>query len=106
MSRKKAGPAPKSRGLAPDALGSGSPPAAVDRLREAIEADGGSVLAAYRDPLGGHWQLLAGLPVERVEPTPFQRDLSAAHVSRLADALERLGRYLDPMIVVRTDEGR
>lgn len=98
--------APKSRGIAADALGAGSPPPGVTRLASAIESDGGAVLATYRDPLGGHWQLLAGLPIDLVEPTPYQRDLSDAHVAKLCSALDRLGRYLDPMIVVRTDEGR
>ena len=104
--RKKLEAAPKSRGVAPDALGSGSPPAAIARLADAIEADGGSVLAAYRDPLGGHWQVLAALPIEQVEPTPVPaRPLRAAR-RRSARAIDRLGRFLDPMIVVRTDEGR
>ena len=104
--RKKHETAPKSRGVEPDALGAGSPPAAVGRLAAAIEADGGSVLATYRDPLGAHWQLFAGLPIDLVEPTPYQRDLSDAHVAKLCSAIDRLGRYLDPMVVVRTDEGR
>jgi ParB family chromosome partitioning protein len=104
--KKRPEGAPKSRGIAPDALGAGSAPAAVTHLAEAIESDGGSVLAVYRDPLGGHWQIFAGLPIDLVEPTPYQRDLSDAHVAKLCSALDRLGRYLDPMIVVRTDEGR
>ena len=104
--RKKHEVAPKSRGIAPEALGSGTPPAAVTRLAAAIENDGGSVLATYRDPLGGNWQLFAGLPIDLVEPTPYQRDLSEAHVAKLCSAIDRLGRYLDPMVVVRTDEGR
>jgi ParB family chromosome partitioning protein len=104
--RKKAQAAPASRGIAADALGTGTPPAAVARLAEAIVADGGAVLARYRDPLGGHWQLLAGLPIERVEPTPYQRDLSEAHVLKLRAAIDRLGRYLDPIIAVRTEDGR
>ena len=64
-----------------------------------------SVLATYRDPLGGHWQIFAGLPIDLVEPTPYQRDLSDAHVAKLCSAIDRLGRYLDPMVVVRTDDG-
>ncbi|HEX5386526.1 MAG TPA: ParB/RepB/Spo0J family partition protein, partial [Gemmatimonadales bacterium] len=68
--------------------------------------DGGRVLAAYRDPLGGHWQVLAALPIDRVEPTPYQRDLSEPHVARLADAIERLDRFLDPVVAVRTADGR
>jgi ParB family transcriptional regulator, chromosome partitioning protein len=103
--KKRPEGAPRSRGVAPDALGAGSPPAAVTRLGEAIEADGGTVLATYRDPLGGNWQLFAGLPIDLVEPTPYQRDLSDAHVAKLCSAIDRLGRYLDPMVVVRTGDG-
>jgi ParB family transcriptional regulator, chromosome partitioning protein len=104
--KKRPEGAPRSRGIAPDALASGTRPAAVVRLAEAIEADGGSVLAAYRDPLGGNWQIFAGLPIDLIEPTPYQRDLSDAHVAKLCNAIDRLGRYLDPMVVVRTDGGR
>src|SRR5690349_9981318 len=104
--KKRPEGAPRSRGVAPDALGSGSPPAAVTRLADAIENDGGSVLGTYRDPLGGNWQIFAGLPIDLVEPTPYQRDLSDAHVAKLCSAIDRLGRFLDPMIVVRTPEGR
>ncbi len=103
--RKKPEATPKSRGVAADALAAGSPPAAVTRLAAAIEADGGSVLATYRDPLGGHWQILAGLPIDLVQPTPYQRDLSEAHVAKLCSAIDRLGRYLDPMVVVRAEQG-
>ena len=56
---------------------------------------------ALQDPLGGNWQLFAALPIDLVEPTPYQRDLSETHVERLSGAMDRLGRYLDPMIVVR-----
>ena len=105
-SRKRPEAAPRSRGIAADELGSGTQPAAVTRLAEAVETDGGAVLARYRDPLGGSWQLLAGLPLDLVEPTPYQRDLSEAHVTRLSAAIDKLGRYLDPIVAVRTEEGR
>jgi ParB family chromosome partitioning protein len=108
--KKKAAAEPRSRGIAPDAIGSGTPPAALTRLAEAIEADGGTVLAPYKDPLGGNWQIFAALPIDLVEPTPYQRDLSKPHVERLSAAMDKLGRYLDPMIVVRgeqpSEEGR
>ena len=103
--KKKAAAEPRSRGIPPELIASGRPPAAVAQLIEAIEADGGRVLAPYQDPLGGHWQVFAALPIDRVEPTPYQRDLSKPHVERLAAAMDKLGRYLDPMIVVR-GEGR
>jgi ParB family chromosome partitioning protein len=102
--RKKAEPEP--RGLTARQVGAGAPPGEVVRLMEAIEADGGSVIGPYREPLGGLWQVIAALPVERVEPTPYQRDLSAPHVARLADAIEKLGRFVDPIIVVRTEDGK
>ncbi|HEX7335853.1 MAG TPA: ParB N-terminal domain-containing protein [Gemmatimonadales bacterium] len=104
--RKRAAAEPRSRGIAPDAIGAGTPPAAVTRLAEFIGGDGGTVLASYRDPLGGNWQIFAALPIELVEPTPFQRDLSQPHVERLSAAMDKLGRYLDPMIVVRNEEGK
>jgi ParB family transcriptional regulator, chromosome partitioning protein len=104
--KKKAAAEPRSRGIEPDAIGSGSPPAALTQLAEAIRADGGTVLAPYKDPLGGNWQLFAALPIDIVEPTPYQRDLSKPHVERLSVAMDKLGRYIDPMVVVRSEEGK
>ena len=78
-------------------------PPELDALARAVEADGGAVLAAYREPLGGHALLFAALPVDRVERTPFQRDVSDAHVRRLTQAMDRTRRYLDPIIAVRED---
>ena len=103
--RKKRAAEPASRGLTATQLVAGSPPTNLESLRRAIEEDGGSVLAVYRDPLGGNWQLLAGLPLEKVQPTPFQRDLSETHVARLSDVIGRLDRFLDPVIAIRTEEG-
>ena len=95
-----------SRGLEARRLTGAAPPTAVETLARSIEDDGGSVLATYRDPLGSHWQLLAALPLERVEPTPFQRDLSEAHVGRLATAIDTLDRFLDPVIAVPAGGGK
>jgi ParB family chromosome partitioning protein len=103
-SRKKA-VEPGSRGLSPTATAEGEPPASVLTLREAIAADGGRVLATYREPIGGHFTLLAALPVEKVTPTPFQRDLSATHAKRLTEVIDKLDRFLDPIIAVRGPEG-
>jgi ParB family chromosome partitioning protein len=68
--------------------------------RDAIERSGGIVTGQYLDPLGGQPLLLAVLPLERVAPTPFQRDVSDAHHKRLADVLDRTGIFLDPIIVI------
>jgi len=99
--RKKVGA--KSVGLtAPETLNGAD--AATAALGDHISADGGAVLASYREPFGGTPVVLAALPIDRVEPTPFQRDPSLPHVKRLMNVLETLGRFLDPLIVVRQDE--
>ena len=69
-----------------------SPPAAVAALAERVEKDGGRVLAAYREPVGDHWQLFCLLPLTAVEPTPYQRDLSPAHAKRLTGVVKKLDR--------------
>ena len=77
---------------------------ATRALASQVVADGGAALAVYREPFGGTPAVLAALPIERVEPTPYQRDPSEPHVKRLMTAIERLGRFLDPIIAVRKDE--
>lgn len=90
-----------TRGLKAPELIEGTPPQDVRDLEDTIREDGGVTMGTYRDPLAGEWLILAGLPLTKVEPTPYQRDLSRAHVLRLADAIDKLGRFLDPIIVVR-----
>jgi ParB family chromosome partitioning protein len=80
--------------------------ASVETLARTIEDDNNAVLGMYRDPLGSHWQLLTALPLNRVEPTPYQRDLSEAHVGRLAAAIDKLDRYLDPVVAVPAGDGK
>jgi ParB family chromosome partitioning protein len=104
--RKKKGVEPAAKGLTPAEVVSSTVPRDIQRLQEQVEADGGRVLCAFREPWGGHWAILAVLPIDRIEPTPFQRDLSGPHVSRLAMVIQETGRFLDPIIVVRTEEGR
>lgn len=104
--KKRATAEAASRGLDARKLASGTPPASIEELAHQIEEDGGSVLATYRDPLGSKWQMLAALPIDRVEPTPFQRDLSEAHVGKVRKAIDTLDRYLDPVIAVPADDGK
>ncbi|MCC6555550.1 MAG: ParB N-terminal domain-containing protein [Polyangiaceae bacterium] len=103
--RKKEPSPPRARGLDARELAAAQPPPEVAELCRRIEADGGSVLGAYREPIGGTWAVLAGLPLDKVVPTPFQRDLSEGHVTRLREVIDRIDRYLDPIIAVRTAEG-
>jgi ParB family transcriptional regulator, chromosome partitioning protein len=74
-----------------------------EKLIRQVESDGGSVLATYREPLGGHTQFFVALPIDKVEPTAFQRDVSDAHLRKLTLAMDRTRRYLDPIIVVRKE---
>ena len=102
--RRKKRPAPV-HGLAAADVAGGQQPVEVDALCQAIRESGGGVIGAYRDPVGGHWQVVASLPIDRIGPTPFQRDISEPHVARLADVIGRMQRYLDPIVAVRGPEG-
>ncbi|HVZ47769.1 MAG TPA: ParB/RepB/Spo0J family partition protein [Gemmatimonadaceae bacterium] len=106
VKKSKAAAAARTRGLEAANLASGAHPSNVEALTKRIVADGGDALGVYRDPLGGHWQVFAALPIEMVEPTPYQRDLSEAHVARLGDAIHKLDRFLDPVIAVPADDGK
>ena len=103
--KKKVVAEPGSVGLTADEVATGSPPAEVSSLRKKIEAAGGHALATYRDPFGGHWVALAVLPLGRVKPTPYQRELSKAHADRLAAVIPKVGRFLDPVIAVPDGDG-
>ncbi len=89
-----------TRGLTPAEcrLEAGSPE--IQSITKRIEDEGGFVLGAYGDPLGKNPLLLVVLPIDRIEPTPFQRDLSQTHHRRLADVIDRTGLFLDPVIAV------
>src|SRR2546427_6137993 len=80
-------------------------PEELKELAGLVEAEGGAVLAAYREPLGGNALLFSALPVDKVEPTVFQRDVSDAHVLKLTRAMDKTRRYLDPIIAVREGGG-
>jgi ParB family chromosome partitioning protein len=82
-----------------------NPPTEVIELAARIDQDGGAALVLYPDPVGGHWQIFALLPRDKVQPTPFQRDLSKAHAERLLKVIKKLDRFIDPVVAVRSDGG-
>jgi len=94
-----------SVGLTAEEVVGGSPPAEVAKLQKEIEPAGGKGLAVYREPLGGHWVALSALPLDKVKPTPYQRELSKAHADKLAAVIPKVGRFLDPVIAVPDGEG-
>jgi ParB family chromosome partitioning protein len=93
----------KSTALEARALVDAPMPNDVAALRASIEEDGGKVLAAYREPFCGRWLLLAALPIDKIEPTPYQRNLSDAHARKLETVIAKLRCFLDPIIVVRKE---
>jgi ParB family chromosome partitioning protein len=100
-SRRRRKPAGTSTGLAASELQAAAPPNDIAILHRAIDDDGGKVLAVYREPYGGRWLVLTALPIELVEPTPYQRNLSDTHVRKLEAVIGKIGRFLDPIIAVR-----
>jgi ParB family transcriptional regulator, chromosome partitioning protein len=78
--------------------------AELSRLADEVESDDGVVLGRYSEPFGGKPVLLVALPVAAVEPTPYQRDPSDAHVKRLMSVVEKIGLFLDPIIAIRHDD--
>lgn len=109
VKKKSAGPrkrrklAGKSTGIGAREIASATPPDNITQLQDAIDRDGGKVLAAYREPFGEHWLILAALPIDQVEPTPYQRNLSDTHARKLESVIAKLGRFLDPIITVRKE---
>lgn len=103
--KKRRGVKLKPTELGPGELEVTKPSAEVEALADQVRADGGSVLAIYKEPLGGHTLMLVGVPVDLVTPTPFQRDVSDSHVRKLTVAMDKTKRFLDPLILVRHDEG-
>ena len=96
---------PRTKGLTPQECHLEKTTGAGTEVVEAIEKADGCVVGAYKEPLGGRVVVLAILPIEAVEPTPFQRDLSDAHHKRLADVINKTGRFLDPIITVLAPGG-
>jgi ParB family transcriptional regulator, chromosome partitioning protein len=92
--------APRTRGISPsDCRLESLPPDAAD-VAARIEREGGLLIGSYCEPLGKNPLLLAALPIESVEPTPFQRDLSDAHHKKLSGVIDRTGLFLDPVIAI------
>ena len=101
--RKRRKLAGKSSGLIPAEVLSATPPDSIAELQRTIERDGGKMLTTYREPFGEHWLILAALPIDQVEPTPYQRNLSDTHARKLESVIAKLGRFLDPVITVRKE---
>jgi ParB family transcriptional regulator, chromosome partitioning protein len=105
-SRGRLAPRDKTRGLDAADVAIAMDSADVAELVAVVRDCGGAPIGAYRDPLGGKALLIASLPLAAVQPTPFQRDLSPTHAKRLAQKIDESAAFLDPLIVVRGEDGR
>jgi ParB family chromosome partitioning protein len=104
--RKRLVPRTEKRGLDAAQIMLGLDAAEVAPLIAQVQRVGGMAIGAYREPFSGRPIVMAALPLDAVQPTPFQRDLSPTHTKRLAVKIEESGSFLDPLIVVRGEQGR
>ena len=104
--RGRLAPGTKARGLDAVDVAIAIDSAEIAGVVALVRGAGGALIGAYRDPLGGRPLLLASLPLNAVQPTPFQRDLSPTHAKRLAVKIDETAAFLDPLIVVRGEDGR
>ncbi|HWW20490.1 MAG TPA: ParB N-terminal domain-containing protein [Steroidobacteraceae bacterium] len=104
--RGKLAPGANARGLEASEVAIGLDAAEIAPLVELVRSAGGAAIGAYREPLGARALLLASLPLGAIQPTPFQRDLSPTHAKRLAQKIDETAAFLDPLIVVRGEDGR
>jgi ParB family chromosome partitioning protein len=102
----KLAPGAQARGLEAAQIAVAIDSPEVADLASLVREAGGAPIGAYREPMGGRPLLLACLPLAAVQPTPFQRDLSPTHAKRLAQKIGETAAFLDPLIVVRGEDGR
>jgi ParB family chromosome partitioning protein len=104
--RGRLAPARKTRGLDAADVAIAIDSVEIADVVALVRSAGGAPIGAYRDPLGGRPLVVASLPLNAVQPTPFQRDLSPTHAKRLAVKIDETAAFLDPLIVVRGEDGR
>jgi ParB family transcriptional regulator, chromosome partitioning protein len=104
--RGRLAPGRQTRGLEAAEVAIALDDPGVTELTQLVRAAGGAPIGAYHEPLGARTLLLASLPLAAVQPTPFQRDLSPTHAKRLAAAIDATAAFLDPLIVVRGEDGK
>src|SRR5215211_3797038 len=92
--------APRTRGVLANECRLEELPSEATEAAQRIQDEGGLLIASYCEPLGRQPLLLAALPIDKIEPTPFQRDLSDAHHKKLSGVIDRTGLFLDPVIAI------
>jgi ParB family transcriptional regulator, chromosome partitioning protein len=104
--RGKLAPGAQARGLEASQVAVPIDSPEIAELASLVRDAGGAPIGAYHEPMGGRPLMLASLPLAAVQPTPFQRDLSPTHAKRLAEKIGETAAFLDPLIVVRGEDGK
>jgi ParB family transcriptional regulator, chromosome partitioning protein len=104
--RGKLAPGAQARGLDASQVAVAIDSPEIAELAALVRGAGGAPIGAYHEPMGGRPLMLACLPLAAVQPTPFQRDLSPTHAKRLAAKIGETAAFLDPLIVVRGEDGK
>ena len=102
----KLAPGREARGLDASQVAVAIDSPEIAELATLVREAGGAPIGAYHEPMGGRPLMLACLPLAAVQPTPFQRDLSPTHAKRLAEKIGETAAFLDPLIVVRGEDGK
>lgn len=71
-------------------------------MKEFLEGIGAKFVVEYQEPYSNKNLYFAILPVDKLQPAPFQREISNAHLKKLSTVIKEIGLYLDPIIVVVT----
>ena len=104
--RGKLAPRAEARGLEASQIAVPIDSPDIAELASLVRDAGGVPIGGYHEPMGGRPLMLACLPLAAVQPTPFQRDLSPTHAKRLAEKIGETAAFLDPLIVVRGEDGK
>ena len=57
----------------------------------------------FKEPLGNVELEFKLVPLSQLEPAPFQREISDAHVKKLAEAMMKVGMFIDPLVVYESN---
>ncbi len=98
--KRKSIVAPNTHGIQSDRILLETNSPEINTLVQKVKDVGGNVIGAYHEPFSGHPLLIASLPIDKVEPTPFQRDQSPSHTNKLAEMIQQTGSFLDPILTV------
>lgn len=76
----------------------------MNSIDELLKNIGAKFVVEYKEPYSNTNLYFAILPVEKVYPAPFQREISNPHLKKLSAVIKKVGLYLDPITIVITKD--